>query len=159
MSSFRTLIVEDYEPFRQYIRRIVQQRSEFHVVGEASDGWELVQKAEELQPDIILLDIALPGMSGLEVARQVRKSCPGCRIVFVSQLADAEVIQEAFRLGALGYVAKKRLGIDLLDALESVCQDRQFVSRGLLTAAQSGATQLLPVFERAARPHRRPKCT
>jgi DNA-binding NarL/FixJ family response regulator len=144
MSSFRILVVEDHEPFRKYICMTLARRSEFLIVGEVSDGREAVRKAEELQPDVILLDIGLPGMNGLEVTRRVRKSCPNSKILFMSQISDPDVVQEAIRLGALGYVEKKRLGVDLLDALEAVCQNRQFVSCGLLGAEKSGPTHLIP---------------
>jgi DNA-binding NarL/FixJ family response regulator len=129
----RILVVEDHELFRQCICTTLAQRFEFSVVGEVSNGLESVQKAQELQPDVILLDIGLPGMSGLEVARRVRQSCSHSRILFLSSLRDEDVIREALRLGALGYVEKKRLDMDLLNAMDAICQGRQFVSSGLLT--------------------------
>jgi DNA-binding response OmpR family regulator len=101
------------------------------VVGEASDGLEAVQKAEELQPDLIVLDIGLPSLNGIEVARRIRKLCPESKILFMSQGSSAEVAQEAFSLGALGYVVKAHAGSELLAAVEAVCQGRQFESKGL----------------------------
>jgi len=96
-----------------------------------SDGLEAVLKAAELQPDLILLDIGLPGLNGIEAARQIRKLSHKSKILFVSQESDADVVQEAFRIGALGYVVKAHAGSDLLRAVEAVCQGKRFVSAGL----------------------------
>jgi CheY-like chemotaxis protein len=106
--------------------------AEFQIIAQAADGLEAVRRSEELQPDLIVLDIGLPGINGLEAARRIRKLCPDSRILFVSLESDPEVVKEAIRVGALGYVDKKRVGSDLLAAAVAVCQDRQFISNGLL---------------------------
>ena len=90
-----------------------------------------MQKAEELQPDLIVLDIGLPTLNGIEVARRIRKLRPECKMLFMSQESSADVAQETFRLGAMGYVVKSHAGSELFVALEEVCQGRQFVSKGL----------------------------
>jgi DNA-binding NarL/FixJ family response regulator len=131
MSSFRVLVVDDCEPFRRFVCSTVEKKPDLQVVGEASDGLEAVQKAEELQPDLIVLDIGLPTLNGIEVARRIRKLCPERKILFMSQESSADVAHEAFRLGAMGYVVKSHAGSELFVALEEVCQGRQFVSRGL----------------------------
>ena len=127
----RALVVDDYEPFRRFICSTLRKRPELQIVGEVSDGLEAVQKAEELQPDLIVLDIGLPSLNGIEAARRIRKLSPYSKILFVSQESSADVVQEALRLGALGYVAKTHAGIELLPAVEAVCQGRRFVSAGL----------------------------
>jgi CheY-like chemotaxis protein len=101
------------------------------VIGEASDGLEAVRKAEELKPDLIVLDIGLPTLNGIEVARRIRKLCPECKILFLTQVSSADVAQEAFNVGARGFVVKAHAGKELLDAVKAVCQGRQFVSEGL----------------------------
>jgi DNA-binding NarL/FixJ family response regulator len=131
MSSLRVLVVDDCEPFRRFVCSTVEKKPDLQVVGEASDGLEAVQKAEELQPDLIVLDIGLPTLNGIEVARRIRKLCPERKILFMSQESSADVAHEAFRLGAVGYVVKSHAGSELFVALEEVCQGRQFVSRGL----------------------------
>ena len=131
MSSLHVLVVDDYEPFRRFICSTLVKRPDLQVVGEASDGLEAVQKAEELQPDLIVLDIGLPTLNGIEVARRIRKLCPECKILFMSQESSADVAQGAFSLGAVGYVVKAHAGTELLASLEAVCQGRQFVSTGL----------------------------
>jgi DNA-binding NarL/FixJ family response regulator len=118
MPFLRVLVVEDYEPFRRFICLALQQRAEFHVIGEVSDGLEAVQRAQELQPDLILLDIGLPKLNGIEVAKRVRRLAPNARLLFVSQESSPDVVRETFRLGAQGYVHKTRAQSDLLPALE-----------------------------------------
>jgi CheY-like chemotaxis protein len=103
----------------------------FKVIGEASDGLEAVHKAQELKPDLIVLDISLPTLNGIEVARQVRKSCPECKILIMSQGSSVDVAQEAFSLGALGYVVKSRAGSELSIAVDTVCRGGRFISAGL----------------------------
>src|SRR5215472_2482765 len=99
---FRVLVVEDFEGFRRFVCSVLQHRAEFQIA-EALNGLEAVQKAEQLQPDLILLDIGLPNLNGLEVAEQVRKLAPAAKILFLSQESSSEVVREALSLGALGY--------------------------------------------------------
>jgi DNA-binding NarL/FixJ family response regulator len=131
MSSLRVLVVDDCEPFRRFVCSTLEKITDLQVVGEASDGLDAVQKVEELQPDLIVLDIGLPTLNGIEVARRIRKLRPECKMLFMSQESSADVAQETFRLGAMGYVVKSHAGSELFVALEEVCQGRQFVSKGL----------------------------
>ena len=98
------------------------------VIGVGSDGLEAVQKAEELQPDLILLDIGLPSLNGIEVARQIRKLSPKSKILFVSQESSADVVWEALGTGAQGYVVKSDAGSELLEGVNAVLRGEQFVS-------------------------------
>src|SRR5580765_2622395 len=120
MPFIKILVVEDYEPFRRHICLSLQQRPEFQV-SQASNGLEAVQKAKELQPDLILIDIGLPKLNGIEAAKRIRRLAPQAKLLFVSQESDSDVVQEAFRLGARGYV-HKALARDLLPAIEAVLQ-------------------------------------
>ena len=122
---------EDYEPFRRFICSELGKRPELQIVGEASDGLQAVQKAEELQPGLILLDVGLPTLNGIEAARQIRKLSPESKTLVVSQESSADMVQEALTIGALGYIAKTNAGIELLAAAEAVCQGRRFVGAGL----------------------------
>ena len=130
-SAFRVLVVEDHEPFRRFVCSTLEKRPELQIVCEVSDGLDAVRKVEELRPDLILLDVGLPSLNGIDVARQSRKLSPKSKILFVSQESSADVVQEAFSLGALGYVVKVHAGSELLAAVESVCQGRRFVSAGV----------------------------
>lgn len=120
-------VVEDFDPFRRFICSKLQSMAEFHIT-QASDGFEAVQKAEELQPDLILLDIGLPKLDGIEVARRIRKVVPHAKILFLSVNSDPDVIREALGLGALGYIHKPRIERDLLPAIEAALDGKQFVS-------------------------------
>ncbi|MGA8489488.1 MAG: response regulator [Terriglobales bacterium] len=130
MLTVRVLVVDDYEPFRRFIRSTLGRKAELQIVGETSDGLEAVHKAEELQPDLIVLDIGLPTLNGIEAARRIRVLSPKSKILFVSQESSGDVVQEALGLG-LGYVVKAHAGRELLSALETVLEDGQFISSGL----------------------------
>jgi DNA-binding NarL/FixJ family response regulator len=129
--TFRVLIVDDYEPWLGFILSSLQKWPQLQVVGEASDGQEAVQKSQQLQPDLILLDIGLPTMNGIEAARQIRQQSPNARILFCSANLSPDVAEEALRTGAGGYVVKSDAGSDLLSAVTSVIQGKRFVSRTL----------------------------
>jgi DNA-binding NarL/FixJ family response regulator len=128
-SSSRVLVVEDSEPFRKFICSVLGKRPELQIIGEVSDGLEAVQRAEELQPDLIVLDIGLPSLNGIEVARRVRKLSAESKILFVSQESSADVVQEALGTGADGYVVKTDAGRELLEAVSAFLRGDQFVSR------------------------------
>jgi len=128
-SSSRILVVEDSEAFRKFICSALGKRPELQIVGEVTDGLQAVQKAEELQPDLIVLDIGLPSLNGIEVARRVRKSSSKSKILFVSQESSTEVVQEALDTGASGYVIKTDAGRELLIALSAVLRGENFIGR------------------------------
>jgi DNA-binding NarL/FixJ family response regulator len=130
-SRVRILVVDDNEPFREFIYSMLGKRSDLQIIGEASDGLEAVHKAEELQPDLILLDIGLPSLNGIEAARRIFKLAPKSKIVFLSQESSPDIVRAALSLGVMGYVAKHKAGSDLLVAVETVVQGKQFVSAGL----------------------------
>jgi DNA-binding NarL/FixJ family response regulator len=116
----RVLIVEDFPPFRQFICSMLRERLDLRVIAEVSDGPEAVQKAAELKPDLILLDIGLPTMNGIEVARQIRKLSPASQIVFLTQESSADVVEEALSTGACGYVVKARAAGQLIAVVDAV---------------------------------------
>ena len=103
------------------------------IVGEASDGLQAVKKAEELQPDLILLDIGLPTINGIEAACRISRVVPGAKILFVSQINDADVVTAVLSNGAKGYVRKENALTDLLPAVESVLRGDRFVRGELHT--------------------------
>ena len=140
MSSIRVLVVEDFAPFVQLIRSTLAKRSDLRVICEVADGLVAVQKAEVLEPDLVLLDIGLPTLQGIEAARQIRKLAPESKIIFVSQESSPEVVQEALNLGAGAYVVKTSAAIDLLAAVEAVLEGRPFVSVGLVGGRTSLAS-------------------
>jgi DNA-binding NarL/FixJ family response regulator len=130
-ASVRTLVVDDFAPWRKYVCSILQTRPKFCVVGEAGDGLEAVQKAQELNPDLILLDIGLPTLGGLEAANRIRQVAPGARIIFLTQNSDIDMVRAAFKTAAHGYVLKTDAGIELLAAMEGVLGGDDFISSGI----------------------------
>jgi DNA-binding NarL/FixJ family response regulator len=137
MRSFHILVVEDFKPFRQFVCRTLRQTREFRVT-EASDGLEAIRKTDRLQPDVILLDIGLPNLNGFEVAMCVPKLAPAAKILFLSQEFSPELVLEALKKGAEGYVPKLRLGNDLLTAITTVLKGKRFVSSGFEIPPSNG---------------------
>jgi DNA-binding NarL/FixJ family response regulator len=128
LATVRILVVDDFEVFRQFVVELLGERPELQVVGEASDGPEALQKAVELRPDLILLDIGLPSLNGIEVARQMRSLVPESKIVFLTRETSADTVQEALSVGAWGYVTKSKAQADLFAAVEAVLSGKTFVS-------------------------------
>ena len=128
MPTIRVLVVEDFESMRKSVCSALRKRQELVVIGEASDGLEAVQKAIELKPDLVLMDIGLPSLNGIEAARRIRQIVPEAKIIFLTQELSGDVVDEAISLGAHGYVFKINAGIDLLPAIQAAISGRQFVS-------------------------------
>ena len=125
VASIRVLVVDDYEAWRRFVCSTCQQFPQLRLVGEASDGLEALQKAQELQPDLIVLDIGLPNLNGIQAAHRIRQDSPRAKILFVSENRSFDVVEEALKIGAGGYVVKSDAGSDLLLALEAVLQGQR----------------------------------
>ena len=141
-TSSRVLIVEDSEPFRNFICSMLRERSELQIVDQVSDGLQAVRRAEELRPDLIVLDIGLPSLNGIEAARQIRRLSPKSKILFVSQESSADVVQEALGAGASGYIVKTDAGRELLQAVSAVLRGEQFVGRRFAGHDFTGASDV-----------------
>ena len=126
--SVRVLLVDDFEPFRSLVSMMLRSTRSFEIIGEAADGLSAVQRAEELRPDLVLLDMDLPGIHGIEVARHVRRVSPSSKILFVSAGMFPDQAQAALDTGASGYVVKFEVARELLTAIETVLKGKQFVS-------------------------------
>ena len=131
MPVTQVLVVDDSLPWQHLVRAMLESKKDLNIVAEAVDGLEAVQKAQELQPDLILLDIGLPTLNGIEAARRIRKLCLNSKILFVSNETSAEVVEEALRLGARGYLLKLDAGRELLHAVDAILRGEQFVSSRL----------------------------
>jgi DNA-binding NarL/FixJ family response regulator len=127
----RVLVVEDFAPFRQFVCATLAKRDNLRIISEVSDGQEAVQKAAELKPDLIMLDVGLPTLNGIEAARAIRKLSPESDIIFLTQESSPDVVQAALELGAKGYVLKATAGSELFPAVDAVLQGKQFVSSSL----------------------------
>jgi DNA-binding NarL/FixJ family response regulator len=131
----RILIADDHQRVRKALRALLECRADWQVVGEAANGREAVEKAELLQPDLVILDITMPEMDGLTAARQIRRSANKVEVLILSYNNSSEMIRQAFDAGAHSFVLKTDLGYDLMLAVETVCQGRTFLSRSILGSA------------------------
>ena len=127
-SSIRVMVVEDFDSFCRFVCSALEQRPELRVICEVSDGLRAVQKAAELKPDLILLDIGLPTLNGIEAARRILALVHESKIIFLSQETSPDFVQEAMRLGAWGYVFKTHAAVDLLPAIDAVLSGKRFFS-------------------------------
>lgn len=127
----RVMLVEDHEPFRRFISATLQAQEHLQVIDEQRNGLDAVVQAGILKPDLMVLDIGLPGLNGIEAARRIRDCTPGTKIIFLSQESSSDIVQEALNAGALGYVIKTEAEHELLDAIESVLEGKIFLSSGV----------------------------
>jgi len=124
----RILLVDDHPIVRQGLKTLLEGHSGWEVIGEASDGAEAVEKAKDLNPDVMVLDVTMPRMNGLEACRVLRRQCPGLEILFVTQHDSPQMMREALEAGARGYVVKSNAARDLLAAVDAVSQHRVFTA-------------------------------
>lgn len=143
LATVRVLVVDDFEPFRRFVESMAGTQRTWQIVCEVSDGLEAVQKAEELQPDLILLDIGLSRLNGIEAARCIHKVSSKSKILFLSQQTSADVVQAALSTGARGYVLKSDAGRELLPAVQAILKGGMFVSSSLAGQVNSTREQLI----------------
>src|SRR5690242_14670399 len=129
--TIRVLLAEDYQPFRRFLFSTIQSKLGWNDIHEVADGLDAVKKAQELKPELVLLDIGLPKLNGIAVAREIRRNSPDIRILFVSQEASADVVEEALKTGAEGYLCKMDAGGELVAAIEAVLRGERYVSKSL----------------------------
>jgi DNA-binding NarL/FixJ family response regulator len=129
--ALRVLIVDDYEPWRRCVRTVLHGQARYEIVGEACDGLEGLQKAQALEPDLILLDVGLPVLSGVEVAQRISACVPAGKILFISEHRSWDVVRSGLDAGGRGYLVKADVATDLLRALDAIAADGRFISESL----------------------------
>jgi DNA-binding NarL/FixJ family response regulator len=135
MSVVTILVVDEAPHWRKFVSFVLRIDPALEIVSEASDGAYAVEQSKEIQPAIVLLDIALPDISGIEAGRRIRKHSPGSKIIFVSRESEIEVVQQAIDLGAMGFVSKLDAGSQLVTAIHSAIRGKTFLSSSLPPAA------------------------
>ena len=129
----KILIADDHEAVRHGIKSILQAESDFEIVSEASDGIEAVEKSKQLKPDILVTDLKMPKLNGIEVTERVRESSPDTRIIILSMYNSKTYVLGALNSGAMGYVIKKSSADGLTEAIRTVAGGKQYLSPGLET--------------------------
>lgn len=134
MDKIKILMVDDHAVLRDGIRALLGIHDDMEIVGEASEGREAVVKAQELSPDIVVMDIAMPGMEGLEATRRITKKYPKVKVLILTQYNNREYILSAIKAGAAGYVPKRALGSELVSAIRAVHKGESFLYPSAATA-------------------------
>ncbi len=149
MGKIRVLLVDDHAVVRTGLRLIIDSQADMHLVGEAKDGLEAIQKAQELEPDVIIMDITMPGLGGLEATRRIKREDPKAHVLMLTMHDSEQFFFQALQAGADGYVTKTAPEWELLAAIRSVYQGSCYLN--------SGVTRLLvsDYLERAKRGDRR----
>ena len=141
MSGVSILLADDHAVLRHGLRSLLERELGYVVVGEASDGPAAIELAMQLQPDVLVLDIMMPGMSGLEVIRQLQQRASQTNIVVLSMHGDAPYVREALRAGAAGYVLKEAPASEFVEAIREAALGRQYLSRALSDSLRDSSTQ------------------
>ncbi len=140
MKKMRILVVDDHPIVRNGLRGLLNAQADMEVVGEAGDAGETLALAERLRPDIVLLDLNLPGGGGLPIIRVVKEKVPGARVLVLTMQEDLAVVRDALRAGGSGYLVKKAVDAELLLALRAVQRGEIYVHSSLTQALWTGAT-------------------
>jgi DNA-binding NarL/FixJ family response regulator len=131
MPAIDVLVVDDFTDWQHFVKTCLSQKPDMHIAGFATTAAEAIQKAQELQPDLVTMDIGLSGLDGIEAARLIRSLVPTSRILFLSGNSDPEVVRLAFMAGGDGYVLKWDAARELIAGVEAVLLGRRFISSGL----------------------------
>ena len=142
MSPVRVLIVDDFKPWLDFLKSLLEKVEGMTIVGTASDGVEAVLRARTLTPDLVLMDVSLPRLSGIEATSEIIRLVPDVKILFVSQHRETVIVQTAIAAGGKGYVVKLDAGTELLPAMESIVQGKRYFSRGLLGLELTETTEM-----------------
>lgn len=137
----RILLADDHEIFRRGLRSILESHTEMEICGEAVDGLDAFEKTKQLLPDIVLMDVSMPNIDGLQATQMIRNELPSCRILILSQHDSPQMLSAALKAGASAYVTKSQVARSLLAALESVIQGEPFNWNSHEIASEAGGAR------------------
>ena len=143
-ASIRILIVDDHSGWRGVVRSLLAREPGFRVIAEAADGFEAVERAGDLSPDLVLMDIGMPGLNGIQATRHISSILPACKILLLTEFRSAMFAEQAMRNGATGYVVKSSADSELIPAIQSVLAGEVFISDAVDIDASRLATAALP---------------
>ncbi len=127
MNKIKVLLVDDHEIMRDGIRALLSLHDDIKIVGEASEGQEAIEKTQDLSPDVVVMDVAMPDMDGIEATRRIRKQSPKVKVIVLTQYDNNEYVLSAIKAGAAGYVPKRALGSELVSAVRAVNRGESFL--------------------------------
>lgn len=131
LRKIKIILVDDHKLLRDGLRNIIEQKSNMHIIGEASDGREAIKICIKLQPDVVVMDVAMPGLNGIEAAKQIHKTQPGIKIIGLSMHSGKQFIQGMFKAGAFGYLLKDGDSDELITAISTVVENKRYLSKDI----------------------------
>ena len=134
MGALRILLADDHTVVRQGLRKVLEQCPGWEVVAEAGDGRRAVEEAERLIPDVAIVDVAMPLLNGIEATRQITQRVPATRVLVLSMHADEAYVTQMLKAGAIGYLLKDSIDVDLIQAVTAVAQGKSFFSAAIARA-------------------------
>jgi two-component system response regulator NreC len=138
MTKIRVLVVDDHAVVREGVCSLLARRKEIQVVGQAADGAQAIAHARELLPDVVLMDISMPGTNGLEATKEIRQEFPGIRVLVLSQHESREYVLPLLRAGAAGYISKRARATELVEAIRAVFYEGAFLPPGIARTVVNG---------------------
>jgi PAS domain S-box-containing protein len=144
------MVVDDHEIFRRGVRSLLLEQTNFSICGEALDGQDAIEKARDLKPDLIVMDVSMPRLNGLEATRQVRNLLPDCEVLILSEHENPEMARQALKAGARGYVVKSSVSTDLISAITKVSRREYFFDPAILDQIPSAHIDFQEILQRSA---------
>jgi DNA-binding NarL/FixJ family response regulator len=145
--KLRILLADDHETVREGLRMILNAQPDMQVVGMAGDGTEAISQCEKVTPDVVIMDISMPGMNGLAATQQLNEKCPGTKVLTLTRHADSSYLQQLMRAGAAGYVLKQSRPAELLHAIRAVATGAKYLDASMTTPLVGNATKTPPKLE------------
>jgi DNA-binding NarL/FixJ family response regulator len=130
-NEIKIILVDDHKLLRDGLKNIIEQKSNMHIIGEASDGREAVKMCSKLLPNVVVIDVAMPGLNGVEATKQILKDCPEIKIIGLSMHSSKQFIQGMFKAGAFGYLLKDGDSDELITAITTVMENKKYLSKDI----------------------------